>query len=154
MLQLRIVCRNHAVACSAQILGGNQSEAAKGPEVSNSLLFPPSANGLGGILDCSKMVPRNRICKGASLTIRSIPNSLSTGLRPRVASEALKADVRDLEVDVRKFLQAAGKRSFQEAKAAAGEKQMMDDVSPDESVGARDRPEPARSDYRGAAFYV
>jgi hypothetical protein len=40
-----------------------------------------------------------------------------TGLSPRAASEAVSADVRDLEVDVRKFLQP----SFQEAKAAAGE---------------------------------
>lgn len=45
----------------------------------------------------------------------------SAGLSRRAAEEALSTDVRDLEVDVRKFLQAAGERSFQEVKASAGE---------------------------------
>jgi hypothetical protein len=58
-----------------KILGGKQSEAAKGPQASNSLLFPPSANGLGSILDYSKMVPRKWDLQG-----RELADSLYTAL--------------------------------------------------------------------------
>jgi RNA polymerase sigma-70 factor, ECF subfamily len=45
----------------------------------------------------------------------------SSGLSRAAAEEALSADVRDLEVNVRKFLQATGETPFQEVKATAGE---------------------------------
>ena len=45
----------------------------------------------------------------------------SAGLSHTAAEEALGADVRDLNVDVRKFLQAAGQMPFKEMKATAGE---------------------------------
>lgn len=45
----------------------------------------------------------------------------SAGLSHTAAEEALGADVRDLNVDVRKFLQVAGQMPFNEMKATAGE---------------------------------
>src|SRR5271165_1466017 len=44
----------------------------------------------------------------------------SSGLSRRAAEEALSGDVRDIDVNVRKFLQVAGQESFQEVQAKSG----------------------------------
>jgi len=57
---------------------------------------------------------------GKNLRKQILQRLQSSGLSRRAAEEALSGDVRDIDVNVRKFLQVAGQESFQEVQAASG----------------------------------
>ena len=59
---------------------------------------------------------------GKSLRQQLLKHMQSSGLSRRAAEEALSGDVRDIDVNVGRFLQVAEEESFQEIQAAAGEK--------------------------------